>query len=607
VNSRRLGQHPGQHPPPLPGTVIAGWAGGLWLAVVTWGWQAVAVMVVAGGLLLWRRPVLRGRVTAGLIATARLAATVFGGGRARWPAPPATDAAAAPVTPSDSIAGSAAASTQAASGTVNSPLRTTAPQNGLASPDLAADADEPDDTDPHRDAINDVFTTFGIDARVAACVRGPSVTRYEVTIGPGVKISRVTQLIPNIEYATGSPQIRVVSPIPGRSAIGIELPNSERETVTLPEALAQVSADAHPLHVVLGKDITGGYVAANLGRLPHLLIAGATGSGKSGAVNSLLCTLLTRATPEQVRLLLIDPKRVELTAYAGVPHLATPIVTDPGDAVAALEWAITEMDCRYSDIAAAGARNIDAYNRACTTATLTTPDGRVLTPYPYLVVVVDELADLMLTAKVRTEAAIVRLTQLARAAGIHMALATQRPSVDVVTGLIKANVPARLAFAVTSGVDSRTILDTGGAEKLLGAGDALWAPADALTPLRLQGVWADDTDIAAAVTAAKAHTLPAPLAPTSPSQTSEAPASDDLLRHAVELVVVAQLASASMLQRKLRIGYARAGHLLDQLETCGIIGPAPGPNKPRPVLYNDLATALGCLDGNRETLQKDAT
>ncbi|MBB5872002.1 DNA segregation ATPase FtsK/SpoIIIE-like protein [Allocatelliglobosispora scoriae] len=560
-----------QHQPITPGTV-AGVIGGVWVACGVWGWKGVAGSVAVLGWVLWRRPGLRARIAAAIRVTARAAADIAAG-RSRRPAP----------------------------GSTVDPEPVTAPVAAPTAPAApAAPENDPPDVAVIRDAIDGVFTTFGVAARVDAYTRGPTVTRYEVVIGAGVKVGRITQLVPNIGYATGCDRIRVVSPIPGRSAIGIELPNEQRETVTLPAAMASPAmAGSHPLRVVLGKDIEGGYVTTDLGRLPHVLIAGATGSGKSSAINGLLCTLLTRAAPDRVRLLLIDPKRVELAAYTGVPHLVRPIVTDPRDAVAALEWAVAEMDARYEDMAAAGARNLDAYNDTTTRGAVTGPGGRVLGPYPYLVIVVDELADLMLTAKAQAEGAIVRLTQLARAAGIHLVLATQRPSVDVVTGLIKANVPARLAFAVASMVDSRTILDTGGAEQLLGRGDGLWLPGDAPTPVRLQGVMATEADIVAAVTAAHTHS-PAPYhhAPApAPAAAGTGTADTALLRQAIALTVETQLASASMLQRRLRLGWPKAARLVDEMEAIGVVGPAEG-GKPRPVLItaDDLPGLLARLD-----------
>jgi DNA segregation ATPase FtsK/SpoIIIE, S-DNA-T family len=439
----------------------------------------------------------------------------------------------------------------------------------------------------------------GVDAHLVGMTIGPTVTRYELELAPGVKVNRITSLAHDLAYALATPDVRILAPIPGRSAIGVEVPNKQRQLVTLGDILASPEAkqDTNPLAVGLGRDIAGRPVMLDLATLPHVLIAGATGAGKSSCINSLVTSLLMRNTPEQVRLILVDPKRVELGAYNDLPHLLTAVVTNPKKAANALDWAVREMDLRYEMLAEVGVRDVAGFNAAHDRGDLPTPDdpdpvtGRGYERLPYVVVVVDELNDLMMVAARDVEASICRIAQMARAVGIHLVIATQRPSVDVITGVIKANIPSRMAFSVTSLADSRVILDQSGAEKLVGQGDMLLVTASETRPRRIQGAWVDEDGVRnVAAHWRRQATEPQYVdgiaddgSPGSNRPGVDSSDDDELLEEALELIVRSGLGSTSMLQRKLRVGFARAGRIMDLLERRGVVGPSEG-SKARTVL-----------------------
>jgi S-DNA-T family DNA segregation ATPase FtsK/SpoIIIE len=444
-------------------------------------------------------------------------------------------------------------------------------------------------------ALERTFRNFGVAARVVSSHRGPTVTMYEVEVEAGTKVNRVLSLQDDIAYALATPDVRIVAPIPGKSAIGVEVPNKVRDFVMLGDILSSKAAreDTKPLSAGLGKDVHGRAVMVNLDEMPHVLIAGATGAGKSSLINTFVASILMRAGPDDVKLVLVDPKRVELSHFADLPHLLAPVIVHPKRAAEALAWVVREMEMRYEALATVGMRDIEAYNAAHRQGTLRIPPGQEagFGRLPYILVVIDELADLMMVAPRDVEDAICRIAQMARAVGIHLVVATQRPSVDVVTGLIKANIPSRIAFMTASQADSRVILDVGGAEKLVGHGDMLFQPANVSKAVRIQGAWVTEAEIAAVTEWCRQQRKAEFVAPVEglgrppAADDQDGGDDDDLLDQAVELVVRSQLGSTSMLQRKLKVGFARAGRLMDLMEERGIVGPGQG-SRARDVLLS---------------------
>jgi DNA segregation ATPase FtsK/SpoIIIE, S-DNA-T family len=462
---------------------------------------------------------------------------------------------------------------------------------------MAPDSDADGRDEEHTmEALERTFETFGVPATVPTAHRGPTVTLFEVEVGPGTKVNKVLSLADDIAYALATPDVRIIAPIPGKSAIGVEVPNRVRDFVMLGDVLRSKAAreDRHPLSVALGKDVHGRAQMLNLTEMPHLLIAGATGAGKSSLINSFVTSILMRTKPDEVKLVLVDPKRVELIHFADLPHLLSPVIVHPKRAAEALAWVVREMEQRYELLATCGVRDIDGYREGIREGTLRIPPGQEeqYVDFPYLVVVIDELADLMMVAPRAVEDAICRIAQMARAVGIHLVVATQRPSVDVVTGLIKANIPSRIALMTSSQADSRVILDMNGADKLVGHGDMLFAPANASKPTRLQAAWVTEREIQEISEWVRdqreveyethVEGLGRPLTAEEESAGS-AGDDEDLVQQAAELVVRSQLGSTSMLQRKLKVGFARAGRLMDLLEERGIVGPSLG-SKARDVL-----------------------